>query len=717
MVAGLGCGSDPDPTENPDPNPMPKAEPTNWCERIVAGPAGSDPDMMAFASAHFTYRYFGVAEREQIDAPLLAAVAGDQLDLDAYAAAAIDVCALTAVDRTLGPASVTLRGDVAWVKPGTGELSIPAGAQAIALDLRDLPNVAELTPALATAVSAVLATPVTGLSTTVTGYMGHPDSWLHKLTGRPANSDVYQTLLLPEDGPAWEGDATTARSLAVVTDVAMPPAAARLALELRSANRAILVGHSVMARVAEAEWRSIGTHGLAIRTIGLDRDGDPIPDQIPADLRTDDPELALAVATAVVQPAGGITGTVDRLPVRTLDLYNSVPSDQLATRDLVGALVVAYGTARAFFQIYDPWPANIDAAYTAALVEARKPFTKRYEARAVLERFAASLDDAHVFVHDISFDSTSLDLAGVIPVRFDMIDGAPVVAFSAIAALHVGDTVVAVDGAPVASFLAAAGERVSAATPLNRAVQQAARLAMFGAAQRSFTLRAPNGTMRTEQVTATGFNYPPSGPMHPSGWLADVGAPSIYYLNLNGTLGGASEAELMAKLDQARTGDGLVIDLRGYPNVDVSKLVSAIAATPIVSPWFDTPAWKAPAWFMMASSHYTQPVIATAFAPPVAVIVGPWTQSFAENTVMMMMARPDLRVVGRQTSGSNGNVTSVLLPGGFGMAFTGMRIRYADGSSFHGVGIPVTDPSAPSVDDLAGELDRELLDAIEVVAP
>ncbi|MGE0547948.1 MAG: S41 family peptidase [Kofleriaceae bacterium] len=703
-----GCGSEPDQDLPSEPAP----EPTDWCERIVPGTPGTEQEMIAFANAHFAYRYFGVAERKQIDAPLIAAVAGEELDLDGYAAAAIDVCSLPAKQQTLGPASVELRGGVAWIKPGTGEVAIPEAAEAIAIDLRGLPNVAETQDALERATRASLDAPVMGFSSTVTAYMGHPDSWLAKLSGRPASSDIYQTQLVSNQPIPWPSSPTTARPIAVITDVAMPPAAARLALELRGAKRAILVGHSVMARVAEAEWRAIGARGLVIRTGTLDHEGEAIPDDVAADIRTDQPQLALETAAAIVAPSDDITGAAARLPSRVLDLYNSESSSQLETADLVGALVVAYGTTRGFFHVYDPWPANIDAAYFDALVDARKPVTKRYEARRVIERFAASLNDAHVYVSDLAYDATSVDVAGAIPVRFDMLDGEPVVATSSLAALHPGDTVIAVDGMPVAELLAIENRWISAATPLNRALHQALRLGIFHSPQRSFTLRAPNGTQRTEQVVAAGYNYPTLGPTRPSGWLTDLGAANVYYLNVNEAYGGATEAALLAKLDEARTGEGLVIDNRGYPGVDFFKLASAIAATTMVSPWFDTPAWKGASWFQMSPYQFTQPQISTAFAPPVAVIVGPWTQSAAEYATMLMMARADLKIVGRQTSGSNGNVTSVLLPGGFGMTFTGMRIRYANGSPFHGVGIPVSHPSSPTVEDLASGQDRELLDAI-----
>ena len=59
---------------------------------------------------------------------------------------------------------------------------------------------------------------------------------------------------------------------------------------------------------------------------------------------------------------------------------------------------------------------------------------------------------------------------------------------------------------------------------------------------------------------------------------------------------------------------------------------------------------------------------------------------------------------------------AAVLPGGFGMSFTGMRVKYARGSQFHGVGVTIDRPSAPSVQDHAAGIDRELVDGIAAVS-
>jgi len=44
-------------------------------------------------------------------------------------------------------------------------------------------------------------------------------------------------------------------------------------------------------------------------------------------------------------------------------------------------------------------------------------------------------------------------------------------------------------------------------------------------------------------------------------------------------------------------------------------------------------------------------------------------------------------IVGQPTAGTNGNVNPLMLPGGYYVTWTGMRVVKHDGSQHHGVGI------------------------------
>jgi C-terminal processing protease CtpA/Prc len=104
------------------------------------------------------------------------------------------------------------------------------------------------------------------------------------------------------------------------------------------------------------------------------------------------------------------------------------------------------------------------------------------------------------------------------------------------------------------------------------------------------------------------------------------------------------------------------------------------------------------------------------FAGPVVVLVSPHTQSAAEHLVLTLQAANRVIVVGNPSAGANGNITGVLLPGAFGLTFTGLEVLQPDGSTFHGVGV-LPDLTVPlSAAALANGTDPELDMALAFMA-
>ena len=61
--------------------------------------------------------------------------------------------------------------------------------------------------------------------------------------------------------------------------------------------------------------------------------------------------------------------------------------------------------------------------------------------------------------------------------------------------------------------------------------------------------------------------------------------------------------------------------------------------------------------------------------------------SYAESYMGFIEHYKLATIVGQPTAGTNGNLNSFMLPGGYYVTFTGMRVVKHDGSQHHGVGI------------------------------
>jgi C-terminal processing protease CtpA/Prc len=90
--------------------------------------------------------------------------------------------------------------------------------------------------------------------------------------------------------------------------------------------------------------------------------------------------------------------------------------------------------------------------------------------------------------------------------------------------------------------------------------------------------------------------------------------------------------------------------------------------------------------------------------------------SYAE-TVMGIVEHYKLgEIVGGPTAGTNGNVNPFKLPGGYMVAWTGMKVLKHDGSQHHGIGILPTVPASRTRKGVAEGKDEILLRGLAVVS-
>ena len=71
----------------------------------------------------------------------------------------------------------------------------------------------------------------------------------------------------------------------------------------------------------------------------------------------------------------------------------------------------------------------------------------------------------------------------------------------------------------------------------------------------------------------------------------------------------------------------------------------------------------------------------------IVVLIDDRAISQAEHTCLFLAEAAGATFVGSPTHGTNGDVTTLRLPGGLRMWFTGQEVRHADGSQLQRVGI------------------------------
>jgi len=181
----------------------------------------------------------------------------------------------------------------------------------------------------------------------------------------------------------------------------------------------------------------------------------------------------------------------------------------------------------------------------------------------------------------------------------------------------------------------------------------------------------------------------------------------------------ASLPEFERAFEALRRTDGLIIDIRGYPGFMVQLALSArLSEMPVKSAIFEIPVVSGYARLEQgwrAGQYEVQPDPNQRYNGPVAVLVNEKTHGGAEDICIYLKNAGRVTFVGGTTAGCNGNRTWVSLPGGGRLWFTGMRVKFGDGSRFQNVGITPDVPAAPTVEGIRAGRDEVLEKGLEVL--
>ena len=95
------------------------------------------------------------------------------------------------------------------------------------------------------------------------------------------------------------------------------------------------------------------------------------------------------------------------------------------------------------------------------------------------------------------------------------------------------------------------------------------------------------------------------------------------------------------------------------------------------------------------------------------MLINEYTVSQAEHTGLFLEAANGTVFIGSGTTGANGDVTSLVLPGGVTVRFTGQAVRHADGRQLQRVGLVPHVKIRPTIDGLRNGKDEVLETAVK----
>ena len=330
--------------------------------------------------------------------------------------------------------------------------------------------------------------------------------------------------------------------------------------------------------------------------------------------------------------------------------------------------------------------------------------------RLALIRLIARVHDTHANIwSDVHLQPpTGLE---EVPVILRFVEGRAVVAgyshgeLGPATGLAIGDEIHSIDGMSVESL-------VDSLRPFYPASNEAARLRDIGR-----KLTRGTGSVSLEGVGAAGAfgttlsRVPRSMLDLASGRVHDLPGPTfrmlsdeVAYIKLS-SIQGANVADYIG---QAQSAEVLVIDIRNYPNeFVVFTLGGHLVSTARAFARFTTADPTNPGAFFWTPPISHAPREPT-FNGKVVILVDEVSQSQAEYTTMAFRVAPDAIVVGSTTSGADGNVSRIPLPGGVEGMISGIGVFYPDNTPTQRIGIVPDLVARPTIEGIRAGRDEVL---------
>lgn len=99
----------------------------------------------------------------------------------------------------------------------------------------------------------------------------------------------------------------------------------------------------------------------------------------------------------------------------------------------------------------------------------------------------------------------------------------------------------------------------------------------------------------------------------------------------------------------------------------------------------------------------------------VVIIVNSMTQSQAEYVVMALGESPNAKVIGSTTAGADGNISTIVLPGGILTAISGIGVLYPNGKETQRIGVNIDIFIKPTLKGILEGKDELLEKAIQII--
>jgi hypothetical protein len=369
----------------------------------------------------------------------------------------------------------------------------------------------------------------------------------------------------------------------------------------------------------------------------------------------------------------------------------------------LATIISAWGIASLFYPYFSDQQIDWAMELPRALSDAAAANSAK-QLHSALARLIAKLRDNHAtVVHP------ALPINGILPVALRRF-GNELIVIGAVAGyaktLPIGAQIVSIDGVPAIQAYDDMRTRVSAATASWAEIFVPYWLTL-----------GPQGTTSTLRVrTESGHETDALLPHLPRGSYDDLLheprptsgtelSTGVYYVDLQG-LTAEQWQSVLPSLQHARA---IILDERGVPTGTALTVLGHFIDHAVDSPTWQIPLLESGSY---QSTHWeVRPALPTLHAQLIVLTDGRVT-SYGETILQIIRDSHLATLVGESSGGTNGDIAEAILPGGFIMHFTGLRVPLSDGTAIQGKGIIPDHVVHPTLHGVRAGRDEVLMAAV-----
>jgi len=357
-----------------------------------------------------------------------------------------------------------------------------------------------------------------------------------------------------------------------------------------------------------------------------------------------------------------------------------VNPDKLSTR--IGNVINVYNVFQHFYPYFDVVEVDWDKEFSRAIERSYLDRSKT-DHLITLQKFTAPLNDGHISVSGVEEVKNKF----IPPIAWEWVVDQLVVirTLNGVDKIKVGDIITHINGQTAKEYFKEINSTISAGTEgwLNYRAQY---ISLMGPQDSKITLTINN----TDVDLIRDRNVLNGNPLRIKNREEHrIIEDSIHYLNLDNI----SMEDINALLPKLSKSHAIICDLRGYPKGNHELINHFLRINDTTSSWMQVPQIIHPDhekvqgysnynWIGMMKPK--KPYLGDKI---IVFIVNGSAISYAESYMGYIEGYKLATIVGQPTAGTNGNVNSFSLPGGYTISWTGMKVVKHDGSQHHGIGV------------------------------